>query len=138
MKKVKSLNSVFSKTVAYQSRLIKDVISSSKGFLATKTMAGALFKTDQVSKLKALPDSSKAWLNSARKLELKKGVYGAAFLTLVGAGLQAGSSSLYNKGKNFNLKTEAFGKRGSDSAGMLGQAGLEGLKFKPLKNRKYI
>lgn len=138
MAKVNTLMGVIDKTAKSQVKLIKTTVDSIKGNLVTSTGMGGLFKSQQVSELKALKNGSKAWLNKSKNLQLnnwtKAGITGAALLT----GVKAGAGVLYNKGTNYNLKTEAYGKRGQDSAGMLGQASLEGLKFKPLKNRKYI
>ncbi len=138
MRKVNTLSKTFSKTASSQYRLIKDTVNSIKGDVAVNTWAGSLFKTNQMSTLRALKEDSKAWLKQAGNLQLKRRVWAAGGVAALGLGTVKVISALHEKGKNFNLKSTGSGKRGQDSAGMLGQASLEGLKFKPLKNRKYI
>lgn len=148
MAKVNTLMGVIDKTAKSQVKLIKTTIDSLKGNLVTSTGMGGLFKSEQVSALKSLKNGSKEWLKASKNLQLKgtykgkwsfnKSINGYIAAGAIGLSAVQIGKTLYNKGTNYNLKTEAYGKRGQDSAGMLGQASLEGLKFKPLKNRKYI
>lgn len=126
------------KTVNSQKRLIRDATGDLKGHLATNTFMGNFFQKQTVSKLKTMDPDTKAFRKTAQNMKLNAWTKGG--LAVVGAGIVGSkfASALYDKGKNFNLKVEAFGTRGQDAAGMLGQAGLEGLKFRSLKNKKYI